>query len=73
MGKEEAINLIFQSALSTAKIITEISGRGLGLAIVKENIGNLGGRLVVETELTQGTAFRMLLPVTGRYIHRRSS
>jgi two-component system chemotaxis sensor kinase CheA len=64
MEREEAINLIFQSALSTAKIITEISGRGLGLAIVKENIGNLGGRLLVETELTHGTVFRMLLPVT---------
>lgn len=64
MDKEEAINLIFQSALSTAKIITEISGRGLGLAIVKENIGNLGGRLQVETELGSGTVFRMYLPVT---------
>lgn len=64
MEREDAINLIFQSALSTAKIITEISGRGLGLAIVKENIGNIGGRLLVETELNQGTVFRMLLPVT---------
>lgn len=64
MSKEEAINLIFQSSLSTAKIITEISGRGLGLAIVKENIGNLGGKLVVDTEIGKGTAFRMLLPVT---------
>jgi two-component system chemotaxis sensor kinase CheA len=64
MSNDEAINLIFQSALSTAKIITEISGRGLGLAIVKENIGNLGGKLVVETQKGRGTIFRMLLPVT---------
>lgn len=64
MSKDEAIDLIFQSSLSTSPIITDISGRGLGLAIVKENINNLGGRLLVETELGVGTRFRMFLPVT---------
>ncbi len=64
MSKEQAIDLIFQSSLSTSPIITDISGRGLGLAIVKDNILNLGGGLDVETELGQGTKFRMSLPVT---------
>lgn len=64
LSKDEAIDLIFQSSLSTSPIITEISGRGLGLAIVRENINNLGGKLNVETELGVGTKFRMVLPVT---------
>jgi two-component system, chemotaxis family, sensor kinase CheA len=64
LNREEAIDLIFASSLSTSPIITEISGRGLGLAIVRENIANLGGRLIVETELGAYTRFRMFLPMT---------
>jgi two-component system, chemotaxis family, sensor kinase CheA len=63
MPNDEKVNLIFQSAVSTSAIITDISGRGLGLAIVKENVDNLGGRLLVETTLASGTKFKILLPV----------
>ena len=31
---------------------------------MRENISNLGGRLIVETEVGAGTKFRMFLPVT---------
>src|SRR5262249_35992482 len=64
MTREQAIDLIFQSGLSTSPIITEISGHGLGLAIVRDHVSNLGGRLEIETVEGQGTTFRMLLPVT---------
>jgi two-component system, chemotaxis family, sensor kinase CheA len=63
MKPEEKLNLIFQSAVSTSPIITDISGRGLGLAIVKENVDNLGGRLLVETAPSTGTKIRIFLPV----------
>jgi two-component system, chemotaxis family, sensor kinase CheA len=64
MTDEEQVDLIFQSAISTSPIITDISGYGLGLAIVKENVVNLGGKLSVDTTFGIGTTFKMLLPVT---------
>ncbi len=60
----EAIALIFKSGFSTSPAITEISGRGLGMAIVREKVERLGGSVAVETHLGQGTAFRLLLPLT---------
>ena len=63
MTHEDRVDLIFQSAISTSPIITEISGHGLGLAIVKENVTNLGGSLKVDTTSGGGTRFRIFLPV----------
>jgi len=64
MTEADKIDLIFQSALSTSPIITEISGHGLGMAIVKENVGNLGGRIEVDTMAGAGTRFKIFLPVS---------
>ncbi|MEO6319234.1 MAG: response regulator, partial [Polaromonas sp.] len=56
--------LVFQSGVSTAPIITDLSGRGLGLAIVREKVERLGGIVSVETDPGRGTAFRIVLPLT---------
>ena len=64
LGEQKCLSLIFQSEVSTSPIITDLSGRGLGLAIVQERVQRVGGRISVETHLHQGTAFRILLPVT---------
>jgi two-component system chemotaxis sensor kinase CheA len=61
---EAAINLIFQPNLSTAKQITDVSGRGVGLDVVRTNIKQLGGSVVVESKVGQGTTFRITLPLT---------
>ena len=67
-GKEvsagELLSLIFESGVSTSPIITDISGRGLGLTIARERVEKLGGTIAVETESGQGTAFRILLPLS---------
>ncbi len=60
----EALALIFQSGVSTSKMVTELSGRGLGMAIVREKVEKLGGHIEIETERGRGTAFRIVLPVT---------
>jgi two-component system, chemotaxis family, sensor kinase CheA len=60
----EALNLIYQSGVSTSPIITDISGRGLGLSIVHEKITKLNGKISLETEAGKGTTFRILLPMT---------
>jgi two-component system chemotaxis sensor kinase CheA len=60
----EAVNLIFNSGLSTAKEVTEVSGRGVGLDVVKTNIEVLGGSVSVESVPGQGTTFMLTLPLT---------
>ncbi|MEI6563027.1 MAG: response regulator [bacterium] len=64
LSREEAIDLIFRSAISTSPIVTSISGRGLGMAIVKERVEKLGGLLFVETKAHEGSMFRMVFPLT---------
>ncbi|MGH8759705.1 MAG: chemotaxis protein CheA, partial [Burkholderiales bacterium] len=56
--------LVFQSGVSTAPIITDLSGRGLGLAIVREKVEKLGGIVSVETDPGRGTTFHIVLPLT---------
>jgi len=64
LSKQEALELIFQSEVSTSPIITDISGRGLGLAIVREKVEKLGGIISVETGPQTGSSFRIIIPVT---------
>jgi two-component system, chemotaxis family, sensor kinase CheA len=49
--------------VSTAPIVTEISGRGIGLAIVQERMEQLGGTVTVRSTPGGGCSFRMVLPV----------
>ncbi|CCK80060.1 hybrid sensor histidine kinase/response regulator [Desulfobacula toluolica] len=64
LSEKEALDLIFQSDVTTSLIITDISGRGLGMAIVREKIERLGGEVSVESTPGKGTKFRALLPIT---------
>ncbi|HZV99505.1 MAG TPA: response regulator [Methylophilaceae bacterium] len=64
LNEDQAQALIFQSSVSTSPIITQLSGRGLGLAIVREKAEKLGGQVTVESQVAQGTTFRILLPAT---------
>jgi two-component system chemotaxis sensor kinase CheA len=60
----EAVNLIFNSGLSTATEVTDVSGRGVGLDVVKTNIESLGGSVSVDSVPGQGTTFTLTLPLT---------
>jgi two-component system chemotaxis sensor kinase CheA len=64
LDRQEALQLIFHSGISTSPIITDISGRGLGLAIVREKVEKLGGTVSVESQTGVGTTFRLFLPMT---------
>ena len=64
MVREDLLELVFNSGLSTSPMITDISGRGLGLAIVRERVEKLGGSVTVASEPHKGTTFRMVLPLT---------
>jgi two-component system chemotaxis sensor kinase CheA len=63
-GDDEIHRLIMQSGFSTAKTISNISGRGVGMDVVKRNIESLRGTLSIDSVEGQGTSFTMRLPLT---------
>jgi two-component system chemotaxis sensor kinase CheA len=63
-GESAALALVFETAVSTSPMITQVSGRGLGLAIVREKTEKLGGRVAIESRRGFGTTIRMKLPLT---------
>lgn len=64
LSDEQAIDFIFQPNLSTAEKLTEVSGRGVGMDVVRTNVERLSGSVFVESNLGQGTIFRVTLPLT---------
>lgn len=60
----EAHNLIFDPGFSTAKTITNVSGRGVGLDVVKRQIDRLNGSVTVWSEPGHGTRFTIKIPLT---------
>jgi len=64
ISDEQVMQLIFTAGLSTAKEVTEISGRGVGLDVVRSEISALGGRVDITSELGQGVRFSIHLPLT---------
>jgi two-component system chemotaxis sensor kinase CheA len=60
----EAFNLIFEPGFSTAREITNISGRGVGLDVVKKQIEKLNGQVSIVSSLGNGTRMTIKLPLT---------
>jgi two-component system chemotaxis sensor kinase CheA len=61
---KEVWGFIFEAGFSTAKQVTELSGRGVGMDVVKRNIEHLRGRIDIQSEPGQGTTFSIWLPLT---------
>ncbi len=64
LSDEEIDNLIFLPGFSTAKTVSDISGRGVGMDVVKRSIQALGGRITIASRPGQGSSFTMSLPLT---------
>jgi two-component system chemotaxis sensor kinase CheA len=64
LSDSEIYNLIFAPGFSTAKQVTEISGRGVGMDVVRRNIEAMRGRVTISTSRGKGTTFKLLLPLT---------
>jgi len=60
----QVFDLLFEPGFSTAKEVSDISGRGVGMDVVKRNIQSLGGRIQVESEQGKGSTFKVNLPLT---------
>ncbi|MDM7920138.1 MAG: chemotaxis protein CheA [Methanosarcina sp.] len=64
LSERESIQLIFAQGLSTASVVTDLSGRGVGMDIVKNRIERLGGSIRVESKPGSGSRFELKLPIT---------
>ena len=60
----EVYLLLFAPGFSTAKTVTDVSGRGVGLDVVKRGIEALRGRVEIRSELGKGSVFSLRLPLT---------
>ncbi len=64
LSDKDVINLIFLPGFSTAKTVTNISGRGVGMDVVKTNISRINGGITVDSAVGKGTSMVMRLPLT---------
>uniref|UniRef100_C6E094 histidine kinase n=1 Tax=Geobacter sp. (strain M21) TaxID=443144 RepID=C6E094_GEOSM len=69
LSPRQALMLSCIPGFSTAKVVTDISGRGVGMDAVNAAIQKLGGTLVIESEPGQGSTFTLRLPMTIAIIH----
>ncbi len=56
--------LIFRSGVSTARAVTEISGRGVGMDAVRTNVAAVRGRVDLRSERGRYTEVTISVPVT---------
>ena len=68
MSDTDVYELLGASRLSTAKKITDISGRGIGFDVVKSKIKSLGGSVRISSEKGRGTNVELRLPLTTALI-----
>jgi len=64
MSDREIVQLIFAEGFSTARAVTDVSGRGVGLDVVVRSMERLNGLIEAETIPGAGTKFTLQLPLT---------
>ncbi|HAO93655.1 MAG: hypothetical protein A2X99_06540 [Deltaproteobacteria bacterium GWB2_55_19] len=64
LSNKDALNLIFIPGFSTAKKVSNISGRGVGMDVVKTNITRINGSIDIDSEVGRGTTITFSLPLT---------
>lgn len=64
MSDKEAFGIIFKPGFSTAKVVSNVSGRGVGMDVVKTNVEKLNGIIEIDSEKGVGTVFKLKIPLT---------
>jgi two-component system chemotaxis sensor kinase CheA len=64
LSEQEITSLIFLPGFSTAKTVTDLSGRGVGLDVVRSAVESLRGRVEIQSRRGRGTVLRLRLPLT---------
>ncbi len=63
LSDSEAYDFIFEPGFSTAREVSDSSGRGIGMDIVRRTVNALGGSLAIETRPGSGTTFTVEFPI----------
>jgi len=63
MSDNRIYNIIFDSGFSTAEKITAVSGRGVGMDMVRSSIEEMGGKILIDSELGKGSKFVLVIPI----------
>ncbi len=64
LSEREVLNLLFEPGLSTARMVTSVSGRGVGMDVVRTNIERIGGAVEIASQPGAGTTIRLKIPLT---------
>jgi two-component system, chemotaxis family, sensor kinase CheA len=64
LSESETLNLIFESGLSTASQVTEVSGRGIGMDVVRTVLDRLKGTVQVSSQKGRGSTIQLRAPLT---------
>jgi len=64
LDAQALLQLLLRGGLSTAKVVSEVSGRGVGLDVVRDAAERLGGEAAVHTAAGQGTTLRLTVPLS---------
>ncbi len=64
LSDEQAFDLIFHAGFSTAKEVSDVSGRGVGMDVVKKNIHALNGNIELHSKMGEGSKIKISLPLT---------
>jgi two-component system, chemotaxis family, sensor kinase CheA len=64
MNDNEAVNMILLPGFTTAREISDISGRGVGMDVVKENVEKVNGTLEIQSKIGAGTTVYLKVPLT---------
>lgn len=64
INDQELMQFILEPAFSTAKTVTQISGRGVGMDVVNNEVKQLGGSLQIYSQTGKGTSFEIRLPLS---------
>lgn len=64
LSEREIFDLIFTPGFSTAKVVSDISGRGVGMDVVRKKISAIRGEIEVDSTVGVGTRMTIKLPLT---------
>ncbi len=64
LSDRDAFNLVFQPGFSTAKVVTNVSGRGVGMDVVKSHIEKIGGIVDITSRKGAGSTVKLKIPLT---------
>lgn len=64
LSDEDVFRFIFEAGFSTAKQVSDLSGRGVGMDVVRTNIQKINGEITISSKKGEGTTIEIMIPLT---------